>query len=223
MRMPGLPRPCPGRSPRIPEPWCWYASAWCMSREVPPKPPHPRSKSASSGDRYTPVDTAGLDLGDHRAILTPPGGKPLVIATPMVAKATYDRARGGLVIVPSALGAQQLRDADWKGWSASWVSYVRALQPAKPVGFKVLGAQAPALRDWVIPRLSGERPAGTPSLTTTPHHTTLHHTTLHHTTLNYTTLHYTRALALLGCGGLNNPANHEPIFTPCRRSTDDES
>ena len=84
----------------------------------------------------------------------------------MVARATYDRARGGLVVVPLALGAQQLRDADWKGWSASWISYARALQPAKPVGFKVLGAQAPALRDLVLPRLTGERPAGTPSLTT---------------------------------------------------------
>ena len=84
----------------------------------------------------------------------------------MVAKATYDKARGGLVLFPPALGAQQLRDATWKGWSASWVSYARALQPAKPVGFKVLGARAPALRDWVLPRLTGERPAGTPSLTT---------------------------------------------------------
>ena len=107
-----------------------------------------------------------MDLGDHRATLAPPGGNPLAITTPMVARATYDRARGGLVVVPSALGAQQLPDADWKGWSASWVSYTRALQPAKPVGFKVRGAQAPALRDWVLPRLTGERPAGTPSLTT---------------------------------------------------------
>ena len=129
-------------------------------------PPPPVQICVKRGDRYTPVDTASMDLGDHRATLTPPGGNPLAIATPMVARATYDRARGGLVIVPSALGAQQLRDADWKGWSASWVSYARALQPGKPVGFKVLGAQAPALRDWVLPRLTGERPAGTPSLTT---------------------------------------------------------
>ena len=131
----------------------------------PPLPP-PVQICVKRGDRYTPVDTASMDLGDHKATLTPPGGNPLAIATPMVARATYDRARGGLVVVPSALGAQQLRDADWKGWSASWVSYARALQPAKPVGFKVLGAQAPALRDWVLPRLTGERPAGTPSLTT---------------------------------------------------------
>ena len=128
--------------------------------------PPPVQICVKRGDRYAPIDTASLDLGDHRAVLTPPGGKPLVIATPMVAKATYDRARGGLVIIPSALGAQQLPDADWKGWSASWVSYARALQPAKPTGFKVLGARAPALRDWVVPRLTGERPAGTPSLTT---------------------------------------------------------
>ena len=110
-----------------------------------------------------------MDLGDHKATLTPPGGNPLAITTPMVAKATYDRARGGgggLVLIPSALEAQQLRDAAWRGWSASSVSYARALQPAKPVGFKVLGARALALRDWVVPRLTGERPAGTPSLTT---------------------------------------------------------
>ena len=84
------------------------------------------------------MDTARLDLGDHRATLTPPGGSPLVIGTPMVTKATYDKARGGLVLVPWALGAQHLR----KGWSAAWKSYVRALQQARPVGFKVLGAQA---------------------------------------------------------------------------------
>ena len=137
-----------------------------VPRGTPATAPPPVQICVKRGDRYTPVDTASMDLGDHRATLTPPGGNPLAITTPMVAKATYDRARGGLVVVPSALGAQQLRDADWKGWSASWVSYARALQPAKPVGFKVLGAQAPALRDWVLPRLTGERPAGTPSLTT---------------------------------------------------------
>ena len=69
-------------------------------------------------------------------------------------------------MIPSALGAQQLRNADWKGWSASWVSHVQALKPAKPVSFKVLGARAPALREWVLLRLTGERPAGIPSLTT---------------------------------------------------------
>ena len=138
-----------------------------MSPGTPRRPPPPPVQiCVKRGDRYTPVETASMDLGDHRATLTPPGGNPLAITTPMVARATYDRARGGLVVVPSALGAQQLRDAGWKGWSASWVSYARALQPAKPVGFKVLGAQAPALRDWVLPRLTGERPAGTPSLTT---------------------------------------------------------
>ena len=61
--------------------------------------------------RYAPVDTARLDLGDHQATLTPPGGTPLVITTPMVAKATYDKARAGLVLVPSAPGAQQLSRA----------------------------------------------------------------------------------------------------------------
>ena len=129
-------------------------------------PPPPVQICVKRGDRYAPVDTASMDLGDHKATLAPPGGSPLAITTPMVAKATYDRARGGLVLFPSALGAQQLRDANWKGWSASWVSYARALQPAKPVGFKLLAARAPALRDWVLPRLTCEQPAGTPSLTT---------------------------------------------------------
>ena len=137
-----------------------------VPRGAPTTAPPPVQICVKRGDRYTPVNTASMDLGDHRATLAPPGGNPLAITMPMVARATYDRARGGLVVVPSTLGAQQLRDADWKGWSASWVSYARALQPAKPVGFKVLGAQAPALRDWVLPRLTGERPAGTPSLTT---------------------------------------------------------
>ena len=167
MCMPSLPQPRPRRSSRVPGPWYWYASARYMlpgaRRQPPPPPVQPCVKR---GDQYTPVDTASMDLGDHRATPTPPGGNPLAIATPMVARTTYDRARGGLVVVRSALGAQQLRDSDWKGWSASWVSYAPALQPAKPVGFKVLGAQAPALRDWVLPRLTGERPAGTPSLTT---------------------------------------------------------
>ena len=45
------------------------------------------------------------------------------------------------------------------------MSYVRALQPVRSKGFKVLGARAQALRDWIVPRLTGERPAGTPSLT----------------------------------------------------------
>ena len=107
-------------------------------------PPPPVQICVKRGDRHAPVDTAGMDLGDHKATLTPPGGNPLAITTPMVAKATYDTARGGLILISSALGAQQLRDADWKGWGASWVSYARALQPAKPVGFKVLGARAPA-------------------------------------------------------------------------------
>ena len=42
---------------------------------------------------------------------------------------------------------------------------MKALQPAHPVGFKVLGTHAVALRDWMVPRLTSERPPGTPSLT----------------------------------------------------------
>ena len=98
-----------------------------VPRGTPAAAPPPVQVCIKQGDRYTPVDTARLDLGDHRATLTPPGGSPLVIATPMVTKATYDKARGGLVLVPLAPGAEHLRDAEWKGWSASWKSYVRAL------------------------------------------------------------------------------------------------
>ena len=58
-----------------------------------------------------------------------------MITTPMAAKATYDKTRVALVLVPSAFGAQMLRDAEWKGWSVSWNSYVRALRPARPAGF----------------------------------------------------------------------------------------
>ena len=108
MRMPGLPRPRPGHFPRIPGPWCWCANARCMSRGVrlqPPPPPPAVQICVKRGDRYAPVNTVGLDLGDHMASLTPPGGKPLIVATPMVTKATYDKARGGLILVPSALGA----------------------------------------------------------------------------------------------------------------------
>ena len=86
-----------------------------MSRVKPRRPPPPVQVRIKRGDRYSPVDAARLGLGDHRAPLTPPGGSPLVITTPIVAKATYHKARMGLVPVPSAPGAQQLRDAEWKG------------------------------------------------------------------------------------------------------------
>ena len=95
-----------------------------------------------------------------------------MFTTPMVARATYDKACFALLSVPSAFEAQMLRDAEWKGWGvrdAEWKgwsvgckSYVKALQPARPVGFKVLGAQGPALRDWIVPMLSAKRPVGTP-------------------------------------------------------------
>ena len=134
------PAPIPGSTPGfgvgMPMPGA------CPAR-YPSDPPPPVQIWVKRGDRYTPVDTAQLDLGDHRATLTPPGGTPLVIATPMVAKATYDKARQGLSLVPSAPGAQ----ADWKGWSATWVSYVKALQMVRPTGFKILGARAQVLRD----------------------------------------------------------------------------
>ena len=123
-----------------------------VARGTPVAAPQPVQICVKWGDRYTLVDTAWFDLGDHRATLTLPGCTPLVIVTPMVANATYDKARGGLVLVPSGPGAQHLRDADSKGCSASWISYVRALQPVRPVGFKVVGARAQARRDWIVPR-----------------------------------------------------------------------
>ena len=63
------------------------------------------------GDRYALVHTAQMDLGEHHATLTPPGGTPLVITTPMVAKATYDKALGGgvgLLLVPSVTPTEHL-------------------------------------------------------------------------------------------------------------------
>ena len=86
-----------------------------------------------------------------------------MLTTTMVAMTNYDKTRVALVLVPSAFEAHMLRDAEWKGWSVGWNSPTKALQPARRAGFKVLGAQA--LRDWLIPRLTGERPVGTPSLT----------------------------------------------------------
>ena len=82
----------------------------CPARHPGAAPP-PLQVCIKRGDCYTPVHSARLDLGDHRATLTAPGGSPLVIATPMVAKASYNKATGGPVLVPSALGAQQLRAA----------------------------------------------------------------------------------------------------------------
>ena len=41
----------------VPPPWCWYASARCMSRGVPRRPPPPVSKSASSVGTGTPRST----------------------------------------------------------------------------------------------------------------------------------------------------------------------
>ena len=112
-----------------------------MSREEPLPPPPPPAlgrHEAGGGGGDAPVDTARLDLGDHRATLTLPAGSPSVIATPMVTKATYNKAPGGPVMVPSAPGAQQLRHAELKGRSGAWKSYFRALHPAVPLGSKFL-------------------------------------------------------------------------------------
>ena len=109
--------------------WWLQAMAYAYAWSAPPPPPAvprdtrglvlinqcpvhvPRGTPATDpppvqgGDRYTTVDTARLDLGHHRPTLTPPGGTHLVIATPMVTKATFDKSRGGLVLVSSVPGA----------------------------------------------------------------------------------------------------------------------
>ena len=125
-------------------------------------PPTPVQVCIKRGGRYQPVDAARLDLGDHRATLTPPGGSPLVITTPMVAKATYDKAGVALVLVPSASGDQMLRDAEWKGWSVGRKSCVKALQPARPAGFKSPGGAGPGPAGLDSPEAHWP---GTPSLT----------------------------------------------------------
>ena len=87
------PTPAPGGAPGHP--------GFGADMPTPATAPPPVQVCIKHGDRYTPVDTARVDLADHRATLTP-GGTPLDIATPMVTKATFDKARGGLVLVPSA-------------------------------------------------------------------------------------------------------------------------
>ena len=52
-----------------------------------------------------------------------------------------------LVPVPTALGAEALRNAGRKCWSIGWKSYMKALHPLRPTGFKVLREQASILRD----------------------------------------------------------------------------
>ena len=167
MRMPGPPRLRPGRPPRIPEPWCWCAVLGACPANGPRGCPTPgpnlrQARGSIRPDRHGEPGPRRPQGRPHSARRQAPGTHN--------AHGGQSHLRpgpgGGVVIIPSALGAQELRDADWKGWSASWVSYARALQPAKPTGFKVLGARAPALQDWIVPRLTGERPAGTPSLTT---------------------------------------------------------
>ena len=105
MRMPSLPHPCPERVPGQPG----FGVAMLVPVHVPRGTPAtvlpPVQVYIKWGDWYQPVDGARLDLGDHRVTLTPPGGAPLVITTPMLAKATCDKTRVGLVLVPSAFGA----------------------------------------------------------------------------------------------------------------------
>ena len=116
---------------------------------TPAPPPPPVKVCIKRRDRYSTVDAAQLDLGDHKGILTPPGGSPLVITTPIVAKATYDKATLGLLLIPWATGAQILRDAGSKGWSVGLKSYVNALQQSRLACFKVLGARALGRRDSI--------------------------------------------------------------------------
>ena len=73
-----------------------------MSREAPRHRPTPVARLHQAGGPVQPGAHGMLDLGDHRAPLTPPRASPLVIATPMVAKPSYDKATRGLVVVPWA-------------------------------------------------------------------------------------------------------------------------
>ena len=59
-------------------------------------PPPPGQICVKRGDRYAPVDTAGMDLGDHRATLTPPGGNPLANPMPMVRRPPTTEPGGGV-------------------------------------------------------------------------------------------------------------------------------
>ena len=120
MRMLGLPHHRPGRWLPTAGPWYGCVSALCTSRaalrQSPPPPGPPMQVCIKRGDRYRPIDAAQLELDDHRVTLTPfGGGGGLVLTTPMVTRANYDKTRVALVLVPSASKAQMLRDAEWKG------------------------------------------------------------------------------------------------------------
>ena len=167
MRMPRLSRPDPGQCPRTPGLGCWCANARCMSRKVPQQPPPPRCRSASSGGTGIPRWTRpGWTSGTTRP---PPPPPPARGYTPGHRHAHGGQGHlrqdtGGTGAGPLGLGSPAA-DAEWKGMSATWVSYGRALQPVRPIGFEFLGVKAQALRDWIVPKLTGERTAGTPSLT----------------------------------------------------------
>ena len=108
MRMPGLPHPYPGQSPRTLGLWCSYANAQCTSHEElrrPPQPmvhPTPVARLHQAGGPVYPGGHGPAGPRGPPAHSQPPGGASLVIATPMVAKATFYKARGGLVLIPSA-------------------------------------------------------------------------------------------------------------------------
>ena len=55
-------------------------------------------------------------------------------------------------------------DTAWKGRGRFWCTYTQQLRTTKPASFKPRGAPIEALKDWLQPRMAGDRPTGTQSL-----------------------------------------------------------
>ena len=67
--------------------------------------------------------------------------------------------------VQARLAARSGRRLAWKGWGVAWWGYAKQLQLSRPVTYKLKDPQVEAIWDWLLPKLAGGRPAGTPCLT----------------------------------------------------------